>query len=74
MQGRVLVEALAGQPAIAAAAVRTVEHTARTPSGTYAVTARVSVVTVQGRESRYFDGASTTRPAAEKAGPAADRR
>ncbi|BCS35496.1 alkaline phosphatase family protein [Luteitalea sp. TBR-22] len=61
MQGRVLAEGLAGQPMPAGDAARSHEHTARTPSGDYAVTAQFSSVRVGGREYRYFDGARVTR-------------
>ena len=62
MQGRALTEALDGQPAIAAGAVTTREHQARTSSGDYVVTARVSTVRTGGHESRYFDQARVARP------------
>lgn len=61
MQGRVLSDALVGESPVVPSAVRTREHTARTPSGAYAVTARLSIVTVKGREYRYFDGAVVAR-------------
>jgi hypothetical protein len=56
-----LIEALAGEPALEAGAVRTVEHTASTPSGGYAVTATLSIVSSGGREYRYFDRTRVVR-------------
>ncbi len=61
VQGRPLSEALAAARGLAADAVRTVEHTAATPSGTYSVTATFSIVSADGREYRYFDGTRVTR-------------
>ncbi len=68
-QGRALREALAGPAGHgaldagrgAAPALRMSEHTARTPDGRYAVTARMSVLRVGDREYRYFDGTTVTR-------------
>jgi hypothetical protein len=45
--------------------VTTFTHTARTPDGTYAATAMFSTVSLNGRESRYFDGAKVFRPATD---------
>lgn len=62
VQGRALREALVGDVAKGEApVVRTSEHSARTPDGAYAVTARQSTVRVGGREYRYFDGTTVTR-------------
>ena len=61
VQGRPLSEALAAGPSLAANAVRTVEHTASTPDGTYSVAATFSIVSADGREYRYFDGTRVTR-------------
>jgi len=72
-QGRPLREALVAPPAAgaptppakagrgAARALRVSEHTARTPDGRYAVTARMSILRVGDREYRYFDGTTVTR-------------
>jgi arylsulfatase A-like enzyme len=61
MQGRPLDEALARPSSIGDAVVRTIEHTTRTADGTYAATARLSIVALGGREHRYFDQASVRR-------------
>jgi arylsulfatase A-like enzyme len=61
VQGRPLVEALAGGTAVSANAVRTMEHTASTPDGTYGVTGMFSIVRAGGREYRYFDGTRVSR-------------
>jgi arylsulfatase A-like enzyme len=63
MHGRPLGEALRGRPDAGAAVTFT--HTVRTPDGSYAATAMFSTVSVNGRESRYFDGAKVFRPTAE---------
>jgi predicted AlkP superfamily pyrophosphatase or phosphodiesterase len=60
MQGRPLEESLAGKTA-AAPAVRTIEHAVSTPGGEYALTGTFSIVTVEGREYRYFDGTKVVR-------------
>jgi arylsulfatase A-like enzyme len=65
MHGRSLIEALRRGPDASAAAVTTFTHTARTPDGTYAATAMFSTVSLNGRESRYFDGAKVFRPATD---------
>ncbi len=62
MHGRPLAEALRGRPDVGASAVATFTHTVRTPDNTYAATAMFSTVTLNGRESRYFDGAKVFRP------------
>jgi arylsulfatase A-like enzyme len=62
MQGRPLEEALRGRPDLGAGAAVTFTHTVRTPDNAYAVTAMFSTVTLNGRESRYFDGAKVFRP------------
>jgi arylsulfatase A-like enzyme len=62
MQGRPLLEGLRGRPDLAASAVVSFTHTVRTPDGRYAATAMFSSVTLDGRESRYFDGAKVFRP------------
>ena len=60
-----LDEALADRAARAPASprpiVRVSAHTARTPDGRYAVTAKLSIVRVGDREYRYFDGTTVTR-------------
>jgi arylsulfatase A-like enzyme len=61
VQGRPLEEALVGGAELNADAVRTIEHTASTPDGAYAVTATFSIVSLGGREYRYFDGTKITR-------------
>jgi predicted AlkP superfamily pyrophosphatase or phosphodiesterase len=63
MHGRPLGEAMRGRPDAGAAVTFT--HTVRTPDGSYAATAMFSTVSVNGRESRYFDGAKVFRPSAE---------
>ncbi len=72
-QGRTLREALvratahdAPEPSATAGrgsadGLRVTEHTARTPDGRYAVTARMSILRVGDREYRYFDGTKVTR-------------
>ena len=59
MEGRPLAEALRGSPDASAV---TFTHTVRTADDTYAVTAMFSTVSLNGRESRYFDGAKVFRP------------
>ena len=59
MQGRPLAEALRGRPDASAV---TFTHTVRTPDDRYAATAMFSTVSVNGRETRYFDGAKVFRP------------
>ena len=62
VQGRPLDEAFVrGAAAAAARGVRTVEHTARTPDGRYAVTGRLSILRIGGRDHRYFDGTTVIR-------------
>jgi predicted AlkP superfamily pyrophosphatase or phosphodiesterase len=61
VQGRPLEEALVGGPAPGATAVRTAEHTASTPDGTYAVTGTFSTVSSGGREYRYLDRTKVAR-------------
>jgi predicted AlkP superfamily pyrophosphatase or phosphodiesterase len=63
MHGRPLLEALRRGPDPSAMAVTTFTHTVRTPDGTYAATAMLSTVSLNGRERRYFDGAKVFRPA-----------
>jgi len=65
MHGRPLLEALNGRPN-AATAVTTFTHTVRTPDGAYAATAMFSTFSLNGRQSRYFDGAKVFRPSAEQ--------
>ncbi len=60
VQGRPLEEALVNS-GTGASAIRTLEHVARTPDGRYAVTGSFSIVTVGGREYRYFDGTRVVR-------------
>ncbi len=60
-QGRPLTEALAREGALAAGAVKTVEHAATSPSGNYTVTAMFSVVSAGGREFRYLDSTKVAR-------------
>lgn len=60
VQGRALDEALIDGPA-AANAVRTMDHTARTEDGRYAVTATFSIIDAGGREYRYFNGTKVVR-------------
>lgn len=61
MDGRPLAEALRGRPDVSAV---TFTHTVRTLDDTYAATAMFSTVSLNGRESRYFDGAKVFRAAA----------
>lgn len=61
VQGRPLTEAFADAGARRSTSTRAVEHTARTPDGRYAVTARMSIVTVGDRVYRYFDGTRVER-------------
>jgi arylsulfatase A-like enzyme len=61
VQGRPLEEALIDGAAVGANAVRTIEHTASRPDGTYAVTGTFSIVSAGGREYRYFDRTTVTR-------------
>ena len=61
MQGRPLDEGLARGAALAAGAVRPMEHVARTADGSYAVTGMFSVVTAGGQEYRYLDGTRVLR-------------
>jgi arylsulfatase A-like enzyme len=61
VQGRPLDEALIDGAAVGANAVRTIEHTAIGPDGTYAVTGTFSIVSAGGREYRYFDRTRVTR-------------
>jgi arylsulfatase A-like enzyme len=59
IQGRVLEEALiTGTPVNGA---RQLEHTARTPDGSYAVTATFSIVNAGGRDYRYLVGTKVER-------------
>jgi hypothetical protein len=60
MQGRPLLEGLV-EGSNGGSTVRTVEHTATTPDGTYAVTATFSILSSGGREYRYLDGTRVTR-------------
>jgi arylsulfatase A-like enzyme len=60
-QGRVLEEAFTATAVPQSDAARTMEHTARTPDGTYSVTGQFSSVRSGGREFRYFDGARVVR-------------
>lgn len=60
VQGRPLAEALVGQP-LAANAVVPAEYIVKTPDERYSVVATYSVIRVDGREYRYFDGAKVTR-------------
>jgi arylsulfatase A-like enzyme len=60
VQGRPLIEALAGEPS-AMPRVTTSDHTARTGDGGYAATATFSTVNAGGRDYRYFDGARVVR-------------
>jgi hypothetical protein len=62
MHGRPLAEALRGRADAGASAVVTFTHTVRTPDGAYAATAMFSTVSLNRRESRYFDGAKVFRP------------
>jgi len=62
VEGRALAEALAGEAGRAGSrAVSTVEHSADTRDGSYRVTLTLSVVRIDGREYRYFDGTRVTR-------------
>jgi arylsulfatase A-like enzyme len=61
VQGRVLEEALIDGASIRADEVRTLAHTARTADGSYAVTGTFSVVVIDGRQYRYFDGTRVVR-------------
>jgi arylsulfatase A-like enzyme len=61
MQGRPLEEALVDGRPLAASAVRTMDHTAATRDDQYAVTGTFTVVSVGGREYRYFDGTRVVR-------------
>lgn len=61
VQGRVLSEAFADARARTTPTVRAVEHVARTPDGTYRVTARLSIVKAGRQEYRYFDGTEVSR-------------
>jgi arylsulfatase A-like enzyme len=61
VQGRPLEEALVDGAGLSANAVRTMEHTASTPDGTYVVTGTFSTVSVGGREYRYFDSTRVAR-------------
>jgi predicted AlkP superfamily pyrophosphatase or phosphodiesterase len=61
VQGRPLEEALVDGPALGPNSVRTNEHTASTPDGTYTVTGTFSIVSAGGREYRYFDGTRVAR-------------
>lgn len=65
MQGRALEEAFIGGAIVSANAVRTIEHTVSTPDGVYALTAMLSLVGVNGREYRYFDGTKVARSAVD---------
>jgi arylsulfatase A-like enzyme len=61
MQGRPLEEALVDGAPSGADAVRTTEHSASTPDGTYTVTATFSFVSAGGREYRYLDATKVAR-------------
>ena len=61
VQGRPLDEALASGTPLAKNAVRTIAHTTSTADGTYQVTGTFTVVTVNGRAYRYFDGTKVVR-------------
>jgi predicted AlkP superfamily pyrophosphatase or phosphodiesterase len=61
MQGRPLEEALVGGEGLKANAVRTEEHTARNPDGSYVVTGTFSIVNAGGRDYRYFDKTTVVR-------------
>jgi predicted AlkP superfamily pyrophosphatase or phosphodiesterase len=61
VHGRPLEEALVGGAELNAGAVRTIEHAASTPDGAYTVTGTFSIVSLGGREYRYFDGTKVTR-------------
>ena len=62
MHGRPLTEALAREGALPSGAVKTTEYSATSPSGDYTVTAMFSIVSVGGRDYRYFDGTRVARP------------
>jgi predicted AlkP superfamily pyrophosphatase or phosphodiesterase len=61
VQGRPLEEALVDGAALGTNAVRTTEHTASMPDGTYVITGTFSTVSVGGREYRYFDSTKVAR-------------
>jgi predicted AlkP superfamily pyrophosphatase or phosphodiesterase len=61
IQGRPLVEALRQPGGAAAIATRTVEHVARTADRRYILTGKFSIVSIEGREYRYFDGTQAVR-------------
>ena len=61
VQGRPLEEGMAGGAALEANAVRTIEHTASTADGAYAVTGTFSIVNAGGRSYRYFDRTTVSR-------------
>jgi arylsulfatase A-like enzyme len=69
MQGRPLEEAFRSAAA-RTAEVRVVGHTVHAPDGSYSVTSTSSIVSIEGREYRYFDGARVTRPATTSPAPA----
>jgi predicted AlkP superfamily pyrophosphatase or phosphodiesterase len=60
VQGRPLIEALAGGPS-AMPRVTSSAHRARTGDGSYAATATFSTVNADGRDYRYFDGTRVVR-------------
>ncbi len=62
IHGRPLTEALAREGALPTGAVTTTEHAAATPSGSYTVTARFSIVSAGGRDYRYLDETRVARP------------
>ena len=53
------------RPDYVTAEVMPLTHTVRTVDGSYAATAMFSTVSLNGRESRYFDGAKVFRPSSE---------
>jgi hypothetical protein len=60
--GRVLHESLTGDAAAAVTrAVSSIEHSADARDGRYRVTLKLSIVRIDGREYRYFDGTTVTR-------------
>jgi predicted AlkP superfamily pyrophosphatase or phosphodiesterase len=61
MQGRPLADAFVDGKPLPASALREVIHTATTGDDQYAVTGTFSVVSVGGREYRYFDGTRVVR-------------
>jgi arylsulfatase A-like enzyme len=61
VQGRPLEEALIDGRAVTANQVRIIKHSVHTDDQSYTATADISIVTVQGREYRYFDGAGVVR-------------